>query len=61
MVLVFTIKIVVYGFLNLGIVSKTEKIVYEYEITMKNGKTKDINLVVKDNCPVSLNERIKVQ
>ncbi|MCX7914336.1 MAG: DUF4139 domain-containing protein, partial [Thermodesulfovibrionales bacterium] len=44
-----------------GIVSKTEKIVYEYEITIKNGKTRDIALVVKDNYPVSLNEQIKVQ
>lgn len=44
-----------------GIVSKTEKIIYEYEIIVKNGKSRALSLTVKDNYPVSLNEQIKVQ
>lgn len=44
-----------------GIVSKTEKIFFEYEIVIKNGKSKKVNLTVKDTYPISLNEQIKVQ
>lgn len=43
-----------------GIVSKTEKIAYEFEIDIKNGKSKNVNIFVKDNYPVSQNEQIKV-
>ncbi|MFN3699595.1 MAG: mucoidy inhibitor MuiA family protein, partial [Dictyoglomus sp.] len=42
-----------------GVVSKTEKINYEYGITVKNGKSKDVNITVKDNYPISQNEQIK--
>lgn len=42
-----------------GIVSKTEKLLYEYEITIKNGKSRAVNITVKDNYPISQNEQIK--
>lgn len=44
-----------------GIVSKTEKIIFEYEIVIRNGKSKEVGLIVKDNYPISLNEQIKIQ
>lgn len=38
---------------------KTEKLLYEYEITIKNGKSRAVNITVKDNYPISQNEQIK--
>ncbi|WP_461833965.1 mucoidy inhibitor MuiA family protein [Desulfothermus sp.] len=43
-----------------GVVTKKIKLVYEYEIDVHNGKKRNIKLVVKDNIPVSRNEKIKV-
>ncbi len=43
-----------------GIVSKSQKISYEYKITITNGKKRDVDIVVEDNYPVSLNEKIKI-
>ena len=42
-----------------GILSKTEKVIYEYEIVLKNGKSKAINMEIKDHYPLSQNEQIK--
>ncbi|MFN3739642.1 MAG: mucoidy inhibitor MuiA family protein [Thermodesulfovibrionales bacterium] len=42
-----------------GIISKTERLIYEYEITVRNGKSKPVNITVKDNYPISQNEQIK--
>lgn len=43
-----------------GLMSKSQKITYEYEINITNGKNKDVKIIVEDNYPVSLNEKIKV-
>jgi len=43
----------------LGIVSKSEKISYKYEINIQNGKSKTVEIEVKDSYPISLNEQIK--
>ncbi len=43
-----------------GIVGKNVKISYEYEIEVQNGKGREITIEVKDNFPVSRNEKIKV-
>ncbi len=43
-----------------GILSKEKRINYEYEIDITNGKKTDINLNLKDQFPVSNNEKIKV-
>lgn len=43
-----------------GLMSKSQKITYEYEINITNGKNRDVKVVVKDNYPVSLNEKIKI-
>ncbi|MCB4204610.1 mucoidy inhibitor MuiA family protein [Deferribacterales bacterium Es71-Z0220] len=42
-----------------GIVSKSEKIFFEYEIDIQNGKSKEVGIEVKDSYPISLNEQIK--
>ncbi len=39
---------------------RNKKISYEYEIEIENGKGRDIKIEVKDNYPVSRNEKIKV-
>lgn len=44
-----------------GLVSKVEKVHFEYEIEIKNGKNRVVKLKVKDNYPISLNEEIKVK
>ena len=44
-----------------GVVSKKVKITYEYEINIYNGKKRKVNILVKDNIPVSRNEKIKVK
>ncbi len=43
-----------------GLISKTKKVSYEYEIELVNGKSKDLLITVKDAFPVSKNEQIKV-
>lgn len=43
-----------------GVLGRSKKISYEYEIEIENGKTSDIDIEVKDNFPVSRNEKIKV-
>ncbi len=44
-----------------GVLSKHIKVVYEYEINIYNGKNSEIEIEVKDNVPVSRNEKIKVK
>ncbi|MFN3134623.1 MAG: mucoidy inhibitor MuiA family protein [Candidatus Kryptonium sp.] len=39
---------------------RNKKIHYEYEIKVKNGKGRDITIEVRDNYPISRNEKIKV-
>lgn len=43
-----------------GILSKEKRINYEYEIDITNGKKTEINLDLRDQFPVSRNEKIKV-
>jgi len=43
-----------------GLITKTTKVSYEYEIELVNGKSKDLLIIVKDAFPVSRNEQIKV-
>lgn len=43
-----------------GVFGKNKKISYEYEIEVENGKPWDIMIEVKDNFPISMNEKIKV-
>ncbi len=43
-----------------GVLSKGKRINYEYEIKITNGKKTEINLNLKDQFPVSRNEKIKV-
>ncbi|WP_022854946.1 mucoidy inhibitor MuiA family protein [Thermodesulfobacterium thermophilum] len=43
-----------------GILSKEKRINYEYEIIITNGKKTGININLKDQFPVSRNEKIKV-
>ncbi len=43
-----------------GVISKGKRINYEYEIKIANGKKTEINLNLKDQFPVSRNEKIKV-
>lgn len=43
-----------------GVFSKTVKVSYDYEITISNGKKRQIDIDIKDNIPVSKNEKIKV-
>jgi len=43
-----------------GLISKTTKVSYEYEIELVNGKSKNLLIIVKDAFPVSRNEQIKV-
>ncbi|MCM8762754.1 MAG: mucoidy inhibitor MuiA family protein [Candidatus Omnitrophica bacterium] len=42
-----------------GVISKTEKLIYEFEITVTNGKSRAVDITVKDNYPISQNEQIK--
>lgn len=44
-----------------GLVSKETKINYEYSHELLNGKGKEITIAINDNCPVSRNEKIKVE
>lgn len=44
-----------------GVVSKVIRVHFEYEIEIKNGKNKLVELKVKDNYPISLNEKVKVK
>ncbi|GAB6887873.1 mucoidy inhibitor MuiA [Desulfothermus okinawensis JCM 13304] len=44
-----------------GLVSKQIKVSFEYQITIRNGKGRKIRILVKDNIPVSRNEKIKVK
>lgn len=44
-----------------GAFTKETRIHYEYAIEIANGKTRDIDLAVKDGVPVSRNEQIKVE
>jgi len=44
-----------------GIFSKNKKVRYEYEISLYNGKSKPVELVLQDTLPVSANEKISVQ
>ena len=39
---------------------RNKKIHYEYEVKVKNGKSRDITIEVRDNYPISRNEKIKV-
>jgi uncharacterized protein (TIGR02231 family) len=43
-----------------GLVGKNVKISYEYEIEVQNGKGREISIEVRDNFPISRNEKIKV-
>ncbi len=43
-----------------GAFNRNKKISYEYDIEIENGKARDITIEVKDNFPVSMNEKIKV-
>ncbi len=43
-----------------GAFGRNKKISYEYEIEVENGKMRDVLIEVKDNFPVSRNEKIKV-
>jgi uncharacterized protein (TIGR02231 family) len=44
-----------------GALTKKSKTTWEYEIRVKNGKRREISLVVSDQLPVSLNEQITVK
>ena len=46
---------------KLGVFSKKEKQFYEYEISLKNNKKTEEEIVVWDQIPISQNEEIKVQ
>ncbi len=43
-----------------GLFSKEEKVRYEFELEVKNGKTIHVKLTLQDSLPVSRNEKIKV-
>lgn len=43
-----------------GVLGRNKKVSYEYEITIENGKPYEVKLEVKDNFPISRDERIKV-
>jgi uncharacterized protein (TIGR02231 family) len=43
-----------------GTFGRNKKITYEYDIEIESGKAWDIAIEVKDNFPVSMNEKIKV-
>jgi uncharacterized protein (TIGR02231 family) len=44
-----------------GLLSKETKVHYEYTIEITNGKSKEINLDLNDQFPMSRNEKIKVE
>jgi len=44
-----------------GVLSKETKVHYEYVIEITNGKSKEINLDLNDQFPISRNEKIKVE
>lgn len=44
-----------------GLLSKETKVHYEYAIEITNGKSKEINLDLNDQFPMSRNEKIKVE
>lgn len=43
-----------------GLLSKEKSVEYAYQITVTNGKSKEITLLLEDQFPVSQNEKIKV-
>jgi len=47
-------------FTEFTLFGRNKKIHYEYEMEIENGKKRDITIDVKDNYPVSRNEKIKV-
>lgn len=44
-----------------SVITKETSVTYEYLTTITNGKSRDIEIELKDNLPVSRNEKIKIE